>query len=212
MLIDLTKIPPHTPFFHYFGGDFAPFAFMEKREYHWEVVTSDGLGLFAIGMGLFLALLFNSTPGFVFMVDHANVIFREVGHSIVGFVNPQFECFGGAIAQLALPVIMVLSFRRNGSPLGFATSTIWLSENLLNIAHVVSDPGAKSPPLIGGADHDWIAVLDRLGILQYEPRIVFALTTGAWIGMGLACLFVLWRASQGHRRSIPMGRLVNAGR
>lgn len=185
---------------------------MEKREHHWETVTGDGLGLFAIGMGLFLALLFNSPPGFVFMIDHANVIFREVGHSIVGFFSPQFEPFGGAIAQLILPVIMLLSFRRNGSPLGFATSTVWFSENLLNIAHIVSDPGAKSPPLIGGADHDWIAVLGRVGLLQYEPRIVFGLTTAAWVGMGLACLFVLWRAWQSRRRSVPIGRLVSAGR
>lgn len=183
---------------------------MEKRENHWGVVTGDGLGLFAIGMGLFVALLLRSTPGFIFMVDHANVIFREVGHSIVGFFAPQYQAFGGAVGQLALPVIMLLSFRRHGQPLGFATSAVWLSENLINIGHIIGDPGAKSPPFIGGADHDWINVFERLGLTQYESRVVFTFTMAAWIGMGLACLFVLWRAWQSRRRHSPIGRLASA--
>lgn len=183
---------------------------MEKREHHWDPVSGDALGLFALGMGLFVALLFHSTPGFVFMIDHANVIFREVGHSIVGFFSPQFQPFGGAVGQLALPLIMLFSFRRSGHSLGFATSAVWLSENLINIGHIVGDPGAKSPPFIGGADHDWIVVFGRLGLLQYDNHIVFVLTTAAWIGMSLACLFLVWRVCQGRRRTAPIGRLASA--
>jgi hypothetical protein len=144
------------------------------------------------------------------MVDHANVIFREVGHSIVGFFSADYQAFGGAIGQIALPLIMLVSFYRSGHALGFATSTVWISENLINIGHMVGDPGAKSPPFIGGADHDWIVVFNRLGLLHYENNIVATFTTAAWIGMGLACLFVFWRTWQSRRLTSPFGRLASA--
>lgn len=174
---------------------------MQKREHHWDPVTGDAVGLFVVGMGLFLALIFRSEPGFVYMVDHANLVFREAGHSLVRFFRPDFACYGGAVGQLILPFAVILSARRQGRPLGFAAAMVWLCENLINIGHNLSDPGAKNPPLIGGADHDWPTVFARLGLTSNEANIIFIMTNVAWAGMALVFLWVLWRAWQGSRRT-----------
>jgi hypothetical protein len=192
--------------FHFLVEKMLMSIVMQKREQHWDPVTGDGVGLFAIGLGILIALIFRSEPGFVYVVDHANLIFREVGHSIVSFFNADLACYGGAVGQLILPCFMTLSFRRQGSPLGFAAASIWLCENLINISHNLADLGAKAPPLIGGADHDWPKVIVRTGLHPYEPNIVYLMTMVAWAGMASVCLWVLWRAWQSGRHTAPIRR------
>ena len=58
---------------------------MFERE--WEPVTGTKLACFALGLGLFLLLLFRSEPGFVVLLDHANLLFHEAGHPIVGLFS-----------------------------------------------------------------------------------------------------------------------------
>jgi hypothetical protein len=58
---------------------------MDQNE--WEPVTEGRLVGFAVGFGLFLLLLFRSEPGFVFFVDHANLLFHEAGHPLIGLVS-----------------------------------------------------------------------------------------------------------------------------
>jgi hypothetical protein len=156
-----------------------------------------------------VALMVRSSAGFVAVVDHANLVFREVGHSLVAYFNPNLAAYGGAIGQLALPCITALSFRRQGNVLGTATSVAWLCENLINIAHNLSDPGAKSPPLIGGADLDWPIAINHLRLLRYEPNIVMVLTLSGWTGLATVPMWVLWRAWQSrHRPAVSSGSLA----
>jgi hypothetical protein len=46
-------------------------------QHEWEPVTKGRLTGFAIGFGLFLLVLFRSEPGFVFIVDPANLLFTR---------------------------------------------------------------------------------------------------------------------------------------
>ena len=55
---------------------------MEREQ--WNAVTTPKLIGFAVGLFIFLLVLFKSEPGFVFLIDHANLLFHEAGHPIVG--------------------------------------------------------------------------------------------------------------------------------
>ena len=58
---------------------------MQKTE--WDIVTKLKLAGFVVGAGLFLLLVICSEPGFVFIVDHANLLFHEAGHPIIGLFS-----------------------------------------------------------------------------------------------------------------------------
>ena len=58
---------------------------MEQRE--WEPITGPKLLGFALGFGVFLLFVLRSEPGFVFLLDHANLLFHEAGHPIVGLFS-----------------------------------------------------------------------------------------------------------------------------
>ena len=63
----------------------AQFHRMERTE--WNIVTRWKLAGFGVGVGLFFLLVLASEPGFVFIVDHANLLFHEAGHPIFGLFS-----------------------------------------------------------------------------------------------------------------------------
>jgi hypothetical protein len=172
---------------------------MEQRE--WEPVTGARLIAFGVGMGLFLLLVFRSEPGFVFALDHANLLFHEAGHPAIGMFSSRLETYGGTIGQLIFPCVLAASFWRKGQALGVAASGIWFFENWFNIARYMADARALELPLLGGGDHDWNTILTRWGMLQYDTRIAAALRLIAWFGIATTCAWVIWRAWHDRRRA-----------
>src|SRR6266542_3298930 len=98
----------------------------------WEVVTTNKLIGFVVGLALFCLLVFASGSAFVFLIDHANLLFHEAGHPIVGLFSSRLEPYGGTIGQLVFPVVLAVSFWRKDQPLSFDGSLLWLFENWLN--------------------------------------------------------------------------------
>ena len=86
-----------------FGEHLAVIGLMEHRE--WEPVTGARLLGFSIGFGLMLLLIFGSEPGFVFLLDHANLLFHEAGHPMVCLFSSRLETYGGTLGQLVLPAM-----------------------------------------------------------------------------------------------------------
>lgn len=170
-------------------------------ESHWEKVTAGKLAGFGIGLTAFLALLFLSTPGFVFGLDHANLLFHEAGHPIVGLFSSRLEPYGGTMGQLAFPLILAVSFWRKGQALSLAAAVIWFFENWLNIARYMADARALELPLIGGGDHDWNTIFTRWNVLQYDLDIAGVVRFIAWAGMLVAVLWVAWRWWRDRERS-----------
>ncbi len=160
----------------------------------WEPVSKGRLAAFAAGLVVFFVLLSKSEPGFVLLLDHANLLFHEAGHPLVGLFSQRLEPYGGTVAQLVFPVVVAVGFWRKGQPLGLAASVIWFSENLFNIARYVGDARTMELPLVGGGDHDWHTILSRWGALPYDGMIAAGLRYAGWAGIGLACLWVVWRA------------------
>ena len=162
----------------------------------WTPVTSRQLIAFGFGLAGFLALVFLSQPGFIFGLDHANLLFHEAGHPIIGLFSNRLETYGGTIGQLVFPIALAVSFWRKGQPLSFAASVIWFFQNWWNIARYMADARALQLPLVGGGDHDWNTVLTRWNILQYDTRIAEVLKVGGWVGVALTVGWVVWRYYQ----------------
>lgn len=171
---------------------FAPKRLMLRTE--WDSVTKPKLAGFVIATGLFFALVLCSRPGFVFIVDHANLLFHEAGHPIVGFFSERLETYGGTIGQLVFPVLLAVGFWCKGQTLSFAGAAIWFFENWLNIARYMADARARVLPLVGGGDHDWHRIFSRWHVLQYDVAIATVVKTIGWMGMIAACVWVFWRA------------------
>jgi hypothetical protein len=163
------------------------------NESRWEPVTARELAGFGIGLAVFFALVFTSEPGFVFILDHANLLFHEAAHLFVGLFSQRLEPYGGTIGQLVFPVVLAVSFWRKELPLSFAGSLIWFFENWLNIARYMADARALELPLLGGGEHDWNTIFSRWNVLSYDTLIADAVRISAWTGMALVCAWVLWR-------------------
>src|SRR5690349_21257410 len=154
---------------------------MEQRE--WEPVTKGTLVGFAAGFGVFLIVLFRSEPGFVFILDHANLLFHEAGHSFVGLFSSRLEPYGGTIGQLTFPIVLLVTSWRKRHALGVTVSGIWFFENWLNIARYLADARRMELPLVGGGDHDWNTILLRWGLLQHDMHIAATLKIFGWLGI-----------------------------
>jgi hypothetical protein len=169
----------------------------------WDIVTKGKAAGFALGVGLFFVLLAVSEPGFVLIVDHANLLFHEAGHPIVGIFSQRLETYGGTIGQLTFPALLLVSFWRKRQTLSFAGAGMWFFENWLNIARYLGDARAQLLPLVGGGDHDWHRILSRWHLLPYDTTIAAALKISGWLGMITVCAWVGWRAWQDRQRPAP---------
>lgn len=165
---------------------------MNRKE--WDVVTKPKLFAFAIGAALFFTLILCSQTGFVFVVDHANLLFHEAGHPLIGFFSERLGPYGGTLGQLAFPCVLLVEFWRKGQPLSLAGALLWFFENWLNISRYMADARALELPLVGGGDHDWNTIFTRWDVLQHDVEIATAVKVLGWTGMLAACAWVCWRA------------------
>jgi hypothetical protein len=173
---------------------------MEQKE--WEVVNGTKTLAFAIGAGLFFALLFCSEPGFIFIVDHANLLFHEAGHPLTGLFSTRLEPYGGTLGQLIFPCVLAVGFWRKGQPVPLAAAGIWFFENWLNIGRYMADARQQELPLVGGGVHDWNTIFTRWNLLQHDVQIAAAVKGIGWIGMAAACGWIFWRAWRDRHRSL----------
>jgi hypothetical protein len=165
----------------------------EANSNAWRKTTGLRLAGFVIGLAIFLGLLFASAPGFIFGLDHANLLFHEAGHPLIGLFSTRLEPYGGTLGQLTFPVLLAISFWRKREALSCAAAVIWFFENFLNIARYMADARALELPLVGGGDHDWSTIFTRWNVLPYDLDIARVVNFFGWTGMTLAVLWVVWR-------------------
>ena len=166
-----------------------------------DKVTTTHLLAFAAAAGLFFTVLAMSEPGFVFLIDHANLLFHEAGHVFIGLVSQRCEPYGGTLGQLVFPVVLAVSFWRKGQSLSIAGAVIWFFENWLNIARYMADARTLTLTLVGGGDHDWNTIFNRWNLLSHDTEIAFTVKTIGWLGMIAPCVWVVWRYWQDRHRS-----------
>lgn len=166
----------------------------------WQNLTRTKLIAFGVGVGLFFLLVSCSEPGFLILLDHANLLFHEAGHVLIGCSSTQLEPYGGTIGQLVFPCALAVSFWRKGQALSLAAACIWFFENWLNIARYMADARKLELPLVGGGDHDWNTIFQRWDVLQYDAQIAGSVRLLAFMGIAAACVWVFWLAWNQRRR------------
>jgi hypothetical protein len=157
----------------------------------WKSVSTQRLMVFCVGVGVFALLVFMSEPGFVFCLDHANLMFHEAGHPAVGLFCRRLEPYGGTMGQLTFPLVLAVSFWRQRNVVSFAASMIWFFQNWLNIARYMADARVQLLPLLGGGCHDWATIFGRWHVINHDTQIAAVVGTTGWIGMGAMCLWVI---------------------
>src|ERR1051326_8734728 len=90
------------------GSDIAPFRIM--KEERWQPIGTPGLIGFGVGFGIFLVLVRIGVPGFIPLIDHANLLFHEAGHPIIGLFSSRLAVYGGTIGQLTFPIVLAIAF------------------------------------------------------------------------------------------------------
>ncbi|MDB6036257.1 MAG: hypothetical protein JWM99_98 [Verrucomicrobiales bacterium] len=171
----------------------------------WQVLTHSKLIGFAIGVTIFLFVLFKSEPGFVFLLDSANLLFHEAGHPFFGLISNRLAVYGGTLGQLTFPIALIISFWHKREPITFAASVIWFFENFLNIARYMADSRTLLLPLVGGGEHDWNEIFFRWTLLSNDTFIATLVKAIGWIGIGGTVGWLFWRGWQDrNRRSDPL--------
>ena len=57
----------------------------------------------------------------------------------------------------------------------------------------MADARTQILPLVGGGCHDWATIFGRWGLMNQDTQIAAAVRMTGWIGMGAACLWMVWR-------------------
>lgn len=131
-------------------------------------VTPAGLAVTALFAAACLG--FHWAAGWFPVLDSANLALHEAGHPLVGLLGWRAGVYGGTLFQLAFPLAAAWHFISRDHATGAAASTVWLGENLLNVARYMADARMQALPLIGG-DHDWTEIFGRWGVLHLDTRI-----------------------------------------
>jgi hypothetical protein len=123
------------------------------------------------------------------ILDHANLVFHEAGHVIVGVVSGRLAVYGGTLAQLFFPLAAAFAFWSRRHTAGFALCLGWACQSLLNVATYMADARTMALPLIGGLDpqthHDWREILSRWGMLELDTAWAALARVVAWVvGLG----------------------------
>jgi len=159
----------------------------------WKRVSTQQFTGFCVGLVVFALLMFKSEPGFIFCLDHANLLFHEAGHPAAGLFSRRFEVYGGTLGQLVFPLVLAVSFWREGQTVSFAASVIWFFENWLNIARYMADARTQILPLVGGGCHDWATIFGRWDVMNHDTQIAGVVQFTGWLGMAAACLWITWQ-------------------
>lgn len=167
----------------------------------WNLLTKRDLRCFMAGLAVFIALLATSEPGFIRILDSANLLFHEAGHPFYGLFSERLTVYGGTMGQLTFPVVLAVIFWRRREPVSVAASVIWFFENGLNIARYLADARSQVLPLVGGGEHDWTEILGRWHLRRYDTRIAFWMDVVCFTAMALTVIWILalWFATAKER-------------
>jgi len=159
-----------------------------------NTVSTPKLVLFVISFFILVALLIFDDDGFIFIIDHANLLFHEAGHLIFGLFGDTMGLYGGTLGQLVIPIICGVAFWRKESLVSASVVLLWFFENFFNIAVYMADARSQELPLVGGGEHDWTNILSRWGVLQYDTTLATILRVIGWLGLFLTLVWItyLW--------------------
>ena len=167
--------------------------FSDIRSRTWKRVPTWQIVVTSLSFGWLFYLLKRDGDGFLFMLDHANLVFHEAGHVIFGILGSTLGLYGGTIGQAVIPAIIGMSFWAQRETVGCAVAGLWFFQNFLNIARYMADARAQLLPLVGGGDHDWTNIFSRWGVLSSDTIIASVVHFAGWFGMLAVWGWLVWR-------------------
>jgi hypothetical protein len=146
----------------------------------------------------FVIYAFTRHGGFLF-IDLANLVVHEAGHLLFGWFGPTLGLWGGTILQWLVPLSLAGYFFSQKQVMAFAFCLFFFFENWLYTATYMADARAMVLPLITAGDsefveHDWHAIFNNLGVLQYDTKIAATVSFLGWCGMLGTVAWLLWRS------------------
>jgi hypothetical protein len=131
---------------------------------------------------LFLLYAAANTSGFLF-IDHANLMFHEIGHVLFAWAGYYTQILGGTLGQLLVPLACtaVFIYRRETTAVAFCA--FWFFQNFLYVATYMADARTSALPLVGSDESDWTILFTHWGLLQQDRAIAAWMRGIGWIGM-----------------------------
>jgi len=178
-------------------------------ESEWQPTTRWALRAWVVFYALFLAYVFHSHSGYLF-IDSANLVVHEGGHVLFGWFGRTLGLWGGTLLQWLVPFLLAAYFFFQRQIAGYAFSLFFFFENWLYTATYMADARAMALPLVTTGDtdyveHDWNTIFTSLGVLQYDTAIAAVVRFLGWCGMIGLVVWLTWqstRASEASRRSV----------
>jgi len=133
------------------------------------------------------------TPGQYRWLDSLDLAIHEAGHLLFAFGGEFLAILGGTLLQLLIPAAFIVALRRQRDPHGATVPLWWLGQNCLNIAAYIKDARAQELPLVGGGEHDWAILLERLGLLARDIAIGRAVAAAGLV-LILVATILGWKA------------------
>lgn len=131
-----------------------------------------------------LAVYFILSRGEYTLIDNIDLIIHEAGHFFFMFFGDFIQMAGGTLMQIIFPLFIAWYFYRNGYRMGVQLFIFWLGQNLINISVYAADANKMKLKLIGGR-HDWLYLLNKLGLRQEADLIGYVFVVLA------ICIFIL---------------------
>jgi len=161
----------------------------------WQKVSTPAFVATSLALaGLCAAIHLNRERGFLFLIDHANLLFHEAGHLVYGVFGPTAALYGGTLGQLTVPVVAFANFAWRREACSSSLCAAWFFQNFFNIARYVEDARAQLLPRVGGGGHDWYAILLRWNAPYADQQVGHVLRIVGWAGLGAvwALLAIRW--------------------
>lgn len=156
-----------------------------------------GWGVF---YGLFLLYAAANTSGFLF-IDHANLMFHELGHALFSWAGYYTQILGGTLGQLLVPLACTAVFIHRGQTTAVAFCAFWTFQNLLYVAAYMADARTSALPLVGSDESDWTILFSHWGVLQQDRAIAAWVRGVGWIGMLSSVVWLVWMHLRTSRRT-----------
>ena len=141
-----------------------------------------------LGLAVYGFLLLRDAGRYGFL-DNIDLAIHEAGHLVFSVFGEFMMFAGGTLLQLLVPIAFLVYFLRRSD--GHAASIMlwWVGQNCWNISVYVKDTSVQALPLVGGGEHDWVYLLDRLGWYARDQEVGNAFYS---VGVVLYVVAVIW--------------------
>ncbi|MCB0334164.1 MAG: hypothetical protein KDD55_11730 [Bdellovibrionales bacterium] len=139
-------------------------------------LVAHGILLFLLFF-LFIDVAFPQTVSFwplqilTTLVTGATLWIHEAGHIYWGWDGEFLHSFGGTLNEILFSLVPALYCYRKRYVLFSALFLFWFGHLSFGISHYMGDARAQVLPLLGNGTHDWLVVLGKLSLLQYDTML-----------------------------------------